>query len=62
MNDPTTARIVVVGLIAVAILCVGGVIALAAGGNAAPDALVLTIGTAVGALAGVLAPRGASGG
>lgn len=59
MNDPTTARIVVLGLIAVAILCVAGVIGLAATGSSAPDALVLTIGTAVGALAGVLAPRGA---
>ena len=37
-------------------------IALAASGDSAPDALVLTIGTAVGALAGVLAPRGTNGG
>lgn len=58
MDDPFIARSVVLVLALVALLCIGGVIYLIATDHAAPDVLVGTLGVAVGALAGVLAPRG----
>jgi len=61
VNDPTTARIVVIILGLVAAVCLAGSIFLVATDHQAPDALVGTLGVAVGALAGVLAPRGAGG-
>lgn len=47
------------GLVAVA--CVVGIVVLAAGGDAIPDALVAVGSAAVGALGGVVIPRGTRG-
>lgn len=62
MNDPTTARIVVIILGLVAGVCLAGSIFLVATDHQAPDALVGTLGVTVGALAGVLAPKSTGGG
>lgn len=54
MNDRTTVNLVVGGLGVVALVCILGIVVLAAMGRAIPEILGLVGTTDVGALAGVL--------
>lgn len=57
--NPATVRIAVLGLIVLAVVCLGGIIALAITDHTTPDAIFVTLGTCVGAVGGIVAPKAA---
>lgn len=54
MTDPFVQRAVVIGIVVIAILCVGGMIALAATGHPVEDSLKIGLATTLGILGGAL--------